>query len=423
MTHRYTAASDGWLAFITPARQLFVGGAPDAATIERLWARIREEQGPAGVLETLAEGGIFATPPFAFVELGDAEVEVIVRGDASVQVGEERVSGAGATTWIERRLPGSGVAVSLAGSGRLELPIEVGVVRASAFASGGGALPAVVPVAAVAEAAPAPAPEPEAAVPDPAAAPALPAGEAFPDATIPLAQYIAEEEARSRAAAQAEQPRVSEETVVELPEVAGAEPAHAAAGEEAAAGEAAADTGGYDYLFGATVYHNVQDAAVHTAEPEEADDEAAPATPVEGDHDGNTVLTSSLSRPGRVRRPRGEAAPAAPVVAVVLPDGAREVLDEALVLGRSPSVSGVPGGQLPRLVTVPGGDQDISRSHVRIALEGGTVVVTDLHSRNGTVIVLPGGDKQKLRAGEPTPVIVGTIVDLGGGIELRIEEL
>lgn len=415
MTHRYTAASDGWLAFITPARQLFVGGAPDAATIERLWARIREEQGPAGVLETLAEGGIFATPPFAFVELGDAEVEVIVRGDASVQVGEERVSGAGATTWIERRLPGSGVAVSLAGSGRLELPIEVGVVRASAFASGGGALPAVVPVATAVV------PEPAVAVP--AAAPEPSAGEAFPDATIPLAQYIAEEEARTRAAAQAEQPRVSEETVVELPEVAGAEPAHAAAGEEAAAGEAAADTGGYDYLFGATVYHNVQDAAVHTAEPEEADDEAAPATPVEGDHDGNTVLTSSLSRPGRVRRPRGEAAPAAPVVAVVLPDGAREVLDEALVLGRSPSVSGVPGGQLPRLVTVPGGDQDISRSHVRIALEGGTVVVTDLHSRNGTVIVLPGGDKQKLRAGEPTPVIVGTIVDLGGGIELRIEEL
>ena len=61
MTHRYTAASDGWLAFITPARQLFVGGAPDAATIERLWARIREEQGPAGVLETLAEGARLAS--------------------------------------------------------------------------------------------------------------------------------------------------------------------------------------------------------------------------------------------------------------------------------------------------------------------------------------------------------------------------
>ena len=107
----------------------------------------------------------------------------------------------------------------------------------------------------------------------------------------------------------------------------------------------------------------------------------------------------------------------------MLPNGAREVLEEALVLGRSPSVSGVPGGQLPRLVTLVSGDQDISRSHVRIALEGGTVVVTDLHSRNGTSIVLPSGETQKLCGGEPTPVIVGTVVDLGGGVELRVEEL
>ena len=71
MTHRYTAASDGWLAFITPARLLFVAGSPDAATIDRLWTRIRDERGPAGVLETLTANGLFSTPPFAFVELGE----------------------------------------------------------------------------------------------------------------------------------------------------------------------------------------------------------------------------------------------------------------------------------------------------------------------------------------------------------------
>lgn len=60
MTHRYTAATDGWLAFITPARQLFVGGALDAATIDRLWTRIRDERGPAGVLEALTAGGLTA---------------------------------------------------------------------------------------------------------------------------------------------------------------------------------------------------------------------------------------------------------------------------------------------------------------------------------------------------------------------------
>lgn len=417
MTHRYTAASDGWLAFITPARQLFVGGNPDAAVIDRLWTRIRDERGPAGVLETLTADGLFATPPFAFVELGDGGVDVIVRGDAVVRAGAEQVSGSGATTWIERRLPGGSVGVTLVGSGSVELPIEAGVVRAAAFATG-SAVPrqAAAPVTA-------PAPEPEPA-PEPASAYVdLP-----PDATIPLAQFIAMEEARTRAAEEPSGTRVSEETVAELPDIA-PPPAPAAAEQPAEAGAASGD--GYDYLFGETVYHSVQDAAVRTEES--AADEApagepaagSPAESDEGDHDGSTVLASSITRTGRTRRPREKkaAAPAAPAVAVVLPGGVREVLDEALVLGRSPSVSGVPGGQLPRLVTLSSGDQDISRSHVRIALEGGTVVVTDLHSRNGTSIVLPSGETQKLRAGEPTPVIVGTVVDLGGGVELRVEEL
>ena len=55
-------------------------------------------------------------------------------------------------------------------------------------------------------------------------------------------------------------------------------------------------------------------------------------------------------------------------------------------------------------------------------VEGGTVVVTDLHSRNGTHVVLPGKSPQKLRQGEPTTVIVGTVVDLGGGVTFTVSE-
>jgi hypothetical protein len=57
---------------------------------------------------------------------------------------------------------------------------------------------------------------------------------------------------------------------------------------------------------------------------------------------------------------------------------------------------------------------------VRIAVEGGTIVVTDLHSRNGTTVVQPGRPPVKLRGGEPTPVLVGTVVDLGGGFEITV---
>lgn len=417
MTHRYTAAGDGWLAFITPARQLFVGTALDAAIVDRLWARMRDERGPAGILEALTANGLFSTPPFAFVEAVDGSVNVIVRGDAVVRAGAEQVSGSGAVTWIERRLPGGSVGVTLTGRGTVELPIEAGVVCASAFATGSVSPDSrAVAASSQAYASPVVAPTAEAA---PVVAPVA---VAETPVEAPAAESPATESPATEAPAMeapVDQP-VSEETVVGVDEV-GLPPAPAEGAEPPA------NSGGYDYLFGDTMFRSVEDAAVRPEEPAEDGDEPAPDSPdapAEGDHDGSTVLASSITRTRGGRRPRAKAAPpAAPSVVVVLPNGTREPLDQAIVLGRSPSVSNVPAGQLPRLVTVSGGDQDISRSHVRFALEGGTVVVTDLHSRNGTTIVLPGGEKQKLRGGEPTPIIIGTSVDLGGGIELSIEEV
>jgi hypothetical protein len=189
--------------------------------------------------------------------------------------------------------------------------------------------------------------------------------------------------------------------------------------------EAKSDTpaDGYDYLFGATMFRDIADAAVQETPAEE---EAAPE--LAGDHDGHTVLTSDIANLRAERKARRGGitrAPAAPLVArvfLVLSSGTREPLTQPILVGRSPSVSQVPGGQMPRLLTVGTPDQDISRTHVRFVLEGGTVVVTDLHSRNGTLVVLPGKEPQKLRAGEPTSVITGTVVDLGGGVTLTVEE-
>lgn len=186
-----------------------------------------------------------------------------------------------------------------------------------------------------------------------------------------------------------------------------------------------AEEDGYDYLFGATMYRTVSEAAVQVEDPaaQEAP-EAAPAA--SGDHDGHTVMTADIKK---LRGRKRTAAPApaatespAELIVVVSTTGARERLDQTLLVGRKPSVSQVPGGQLPRLLTVTNEAQDISRNHAQIALEGGTPVVTDLHSRNGTSIVLPGKAPQKLRAGEPTAVLVGTVIDFGGGLTLTIEE-
>jgi hypothetical protein len=115
------------------------------------------------------------------------------------------------------------------------------------------------------------------------------------------------------------------------------------------------------------------------------------------------------------------AAEPAPQLYLDLSTGSREQLGQPILVGRAPTATTVSGGSLPRLVSIPG-DKDISRTHAQFVVEGGTVVVTDLHSRNGTQVIMPGKAPQQLRQGEPTEVIVGTIVDLGGGVTLTVRE-
>jgi len=198
---------------------------------------------------------------------------------------------------------------------------------------------------------------------------------------------------------------------------------------------------GYDFLFGQTVLRPVGAAAVdeagdaeraatELAAQQQAAATAAPEAPVAeatelGDHDGHTILAEALAalrarRAAETPPARSTTPVATPLTYLELPGGTRQSLASPVVLGRAPSVSQVPASVVPTLVTLAG--DDISRSHVRVAVEGGTVVVTDLHSRNGTQVVLPGQAPQSLRPGESTPVIVGTVIDLGGGVALRVRE-
>jgi hypothetical protein len=182
---------------------------------------------------------------------------------------------------------------------------------------------------------------------------------------------------------------------------------------------------GYDYLFGETMYRNVSDAAVREPEPDQADE--PDAEPRAGDHDGMTIMTGDLKklRSGRKGRavgtPSAPPAVAAPELFLELSNGSREKLSQPVLVGRAPKANKVSGGALPRLVAIPG-DNDISRTHAQFAVEGGTVVVTDLHSRNGTQVIMPGKAPQQLRQGEPTAVILGTVIDLGSGITLTVRE-
>ena len=400
-TYRYRpAAADGWLAVASEAQLLVVHPqAADAGVSVFAGVGADSAHGFQTALDELTRGGLSATPPFALLEWSGSDrgaLRVIVRGgvQAVVTAGgtSHTLDGTGVTTWTEqsfRQVTGFDVVLVPAPSEVFGeerwLPLERGIALVSRISSETGSADTAdaVPVAAQAAAAPKQK-APAAGVPKPAAP------------TEPV------------------QAKVSETTMADFP-----------SGMAGAVLELDSDArptdAGYDYLFGETMYRTVADAAVRDPEPD-----AAPAAEARaGDHDGMTIMTGDLKKlRGSRKAPAADAAPPAPPQAELyleLSTGTRESLSQPVLIGRAPTASKVSGAALPRLVTIPG-DKDISRNHAQFAVEGGTVVVTDLHSRNGTQVIMPGKTPQQLRQGEPTAVIIGTVVDLGGGVTLTVRE-
>ena len=380
------AVSGGWLGLFRGARVLLVATADDSF-VAGAWAAIADDSALQGLLDLLTSNGLAQTPEFVLLEWQPgADARVIVRGQSTLLVtdatGQTELSGAGVSTWVER---------TIAAVSAIELTVPGAVAATSGY------LPLVEGAVLLAGARVKLQPQSAPLGGSKVAAPVTAAATATPPSATPT----------STPPAPTEPPVDVEATIVVAPE---SEP-EALEPQE----------GGYDYLFGETVFRSVAEAAVSA--PEE--DAPADNEPLAGDHDGETVLTSDIAglRRARKARPAESAAPPAPkLVLLVSTTGAREPLSEPILVGRSPSVSKVSGGALPRLLALGSIDQDISRNHAQFTLEGDTVVVTDLHSKNGTVIVLPGKEPQTLRAGEPTSVLVGTVVDLGGGITLTVEE-
>jgi hypothetical protein len=395
------ATTGGWIALSGGSRVLAVSASVDESLVAALWSAIDKPDGLQLALDHLTSTGLSATPHFALLDWSGAagSLRVIARGAVTVTVthagSDDTVDGVGVSTWIERSfssVAAAALVVSTAAAAPVApLPIALGAAWVQALTVDGFSSdePAVAPGAAeAARAVPQPVPE---SIDDvaPVTSPVDEAVDIDVDTDTDTDIDI-------------------EATVTDAP---------------TDDDDTAAEPEGLDYLFADTMYRPVGDAA-ERAKPPLPDAATAPA---EGDHDGHTVLTSDIAK---LRGRRTTATPyaltpavlPAPAVSLVLADGTREPLRQPILVGRSPSVSQVSGGKMPRMITVGGVDQDISRTHVRFSLEGGTVVVTDLHSRNGTTVAMPGKEPQKLRAGEPTSVIVGSVVDLGGGVTFTVDE-
>jgi hypothetical protein len=437
------ASAHDWLAVATAGRLLVAKVSDSTDQVSALAATCDPNISVQQVLEVLTSNGLTATGPFALLfwvdgDLTEQGLGVIVRGEAQVTVdttnGPVSVSSRGVTTWTEQVIEGAtgfNVEVDVDGARSPGLPLAGGAawvsrISLSTDAASGMQSPVRAKTA-------------QAAASPPPAASAAAAGEADAVASVASAAAPSSPAAPSPATASAsdrQQPdgRFEEETrVFHTSTRSGMDAADAPAPESADA----AEPEGYDYLFGATVFRPIGAAAGKTRKPEDAAasdplpvpafvdpaQQAQPETP--GDHDGRTVLASDVSavrQRARASRPQAQAPDRPPMHSyqLHLPDGTSQALSAPVILGRAPSVSNVPASVLPHLVTLVG--DDISRSHVRVAVEGDTVVVTDLHSSNGTHVIAPGKLPQLLRAGEPTPVITGTTIDLGSDVRLHVAE-
>jgi len=100
-------------------------------------------------------------------------------------------------------------------------------------------------------------------------------------------------------------------------------------------------------------------------------------------------------------------------------------LDGVVFVGRKPVLPRIAQGPHPRLMTVPSPTSEVSKTHLELRQRGSNVVVTDLRSTNGSVVVIPGNPPRKMRQGESVVVTPGTFIDIGDGnlIEILAERL
>ncbi|KQR16530.1 FHA domain-containing protein [Cellulomonas sp. Leaf334] len=457
-----------WTAVVRPGFVALLGPGAAESTVRALWQDSGE--GVFAALALLARDGFGGLPPFAVVSVDGRRVHAALRGDVEVVVevdGRQEVWRSGeVSTWTERVLDGvADVAVQADGApvDAASLPLADGVAAASRvrLALTARDVLEVVPTAAPATnpvgVEPVVADEPVVAEPVDAEsvdAESVDAEQAVDEQVVPhevetpVAPAVVEEELPAEVessstgivdsvpwATTSHDPdsvptaRIvdviswDEPTQVELVPVAGSDAD--ASGVEADASPDRPDPSG--------VVAAAESFLTSPFGPRGTDAPAAPL-PVGGasldDHDGLTILSTDLAEireqlpswasdelPGPFRTPPV----ASPSARLVLSTGLVVPLDRAVLLGRAPQVARVTNRELPRLITVPSPQQDISRTHAEVRVEGEHVVVTDLDSTNGIHVTRPGEGARRLHPGEPSVVGVDEVVDLGDGVTFSVE--
>ncbi|GEK19529.1 FHA domain-containing protein [Cellulomonas xylanilytica] len=452
-----------WTAVVRPGFVALLGAGAAESTVRALWQDSGE--GVFAALALLARDGFGGLPPFAVVAVDGRRVHAALRGDVEVVVevdGRQDVWRSGeVSTWTERVLEGvADVVVQADGApaGGASLPLADGVAAASRVRLALTARdvsevpPTTAPATDPVGVQPVAAAQVPSVVDEPAAQEPVPAVEEAPVEDEPAVQEPVVPALEEEAPAEAEPEPASstivdavpwetsapdlvpgpaagvvdvvtwdEPTEVELVPLAEADPE-----DEADDAGAAPDESG--------VVAAAESILTSQLRPRGRGDAPVTPLPVGGasldDHDGLTILSTDLAEireqlpswasddlPGPFRTPPVASTPAR----LVLSTGLVVPLDRAVLLGRAPQVARVTNRELPRLITVPSPQQDISRTHAEVRVDGEHVVVTDLDSTNGIHVARPGEGARRLHPGEPSVVGVDEVVDLGDGVTFSVE--
>jgi hypothetical protein len=422
-----------WRATYTPGDWLVLSGPTSVVVLEpptheraaltnTLWEEVVASSSIVDLADRLASFKIDALPSFGAFFWTAEGMRSLVRGQVSVidlATGKEVANGAGIQTWSEVGLAGvSHIRVDTPYEGDvtlLELPLVVGAVRASSV------------VLDASEQAQVDSPQGQ-SVPAEASGPGL--------RTEPLSVVVA--------------PTLSEppqsaapEPVVEVDGVVATEQTAELSADEIAALQNA-DTqllpspvdgpeAESQQDVAAPVVSTGTDSASDAAEPVDA---ASTSEPWPDDSVQDSAIFAVLCQNRHANPPNSISCRvcgsplaskvpqfvAGPVLAVLrASDGSTAEVDRPVLIGRAPSADRS-SSRSPRLMTVPSPNHDISRTHLEVAPDGWQIVVTDLNSTNGTVLVRRGAvDRQQLAPGEPVPVQLGSVIELGDGVSVLID--
>ena len=97
-------------------------------------------------------------------------------------------------------------------------------------------------------------------------------------------------------------------------------------------------------------------------------------------------------------------------------------LDRALVFGREPRIDGADADSAPRLIVLPSPDKAISRSHLRVDIDGWSVHAVDLGSTNGTYLRRGAAEEVRLMPDEPRMLMSGDVLVVDD-VQIRFEDL